>query len=110
MTAPPQRRASWADQFRSDLGRSVIQLVAGILAATLAYVALVVGTLSWCIPDSCEQNLVGILVGTVVFGAAAAGALRWLSLGRLRWSRAGFVGAVVALVLAAYEAFELFVL
>lgn len=110
MTAPPDRRESWSDRFRSDLGRSAIQMVAGILAATLAYVALVVATLSWCIPDSCEQNPVGILVGTLVFGAAAAGALRWLSLGRLRWSRAAFVGAVVALVLAGYEAFEHFVL
>lgn len=110
MTAPPDRRPTWAERFRSDLGRSVIQLVAGILAATLAYVALVVSTLSWCIPDSCEQNPTGILIGTVVFAAAAAGALRWLSLGRLRWSRAALVGGVVALVLAAYEAFEYSVL
>lgn len=110
MTAPAPRPDGWADQFRSELGRSVIQLVAGILAATLAYVALVISTLSWCIPDSCERSPVGIVAGTVTFGLAAAGALRWLSLGRLRWQQAAFVGAVVAAVLAGYEAFDQFVL
>ena len=110
MTDPPTRSDGWADRFRSDLGRSVIQLVAGILAATLAYVALVVSTLSWCIPDSCERSPVGIVAGTVTFGVAAAGALRWLSLGRLRWSHAAFVGVAVALVLAGYEAVDQLVL
>lgn len=95
---------------RRDPGRSVVQLMAGILAATLAFVALVVATLSWCIPDACEQSPAGIVAGTVLFGASAAGALRWLSLGRLAWSRAAFIGVVVALVLAGYEAVERFVL
>lgn len=110
MTASPPRPDGWADRFRSDLGRSVIQLVAGILAATLAYVGLVVSTLSWCIPDSCERSPAGIVAGTVTFGLAASGALRWLSLGRLRWRQAGLVGAVVALVLASYEAVDQLVL
>ena len=102
-TSPP---TGWADRFRADPGRALVQLVAGLLAAALAYIALIVATLSWCIPDSCDRSLAGVVIGSVVFAGTAAGALRWLSLGRLAWSRAAFVGGAMAVFLNGYEIVE----
>lgn len=94
---------TWLGRWRRDPGRSVVEFLGGILSLAVAYVALVVATLSWCIPDSCETSVAGIAAGTAVFAASSAAALRWLSLGLTPWRRALTVGAAVAVALVVYE-------
>lgn len=99
----PSPRPGWSDRLRSDPGRALVELVGGLLAGVLAYVALVVATLSWCIPDSCERSLAGIVAGTMLFGALLVVALRWLSLRRVTWQHAAIAGTVAAAALVVYE-------
>ena len=106
MSPPTSSPTGWADRFRDDPGRAVVHVAAGLLAAALAFIAVIVATLSWCIPDACDRSLAGVVVGSLVLAGTAAGALRWLSLGRLAWSRAVFVGVAMAVFLNGYEIVE----
>lgn len=106
MSTSPASRPGWTARLRAEPGRSLVELVGGGLSAVMAYVALVVATLSWCIPDSCERSWVGVAVGTALFGVSVATALRWLSLRRLSWGRAVLAGNLAAVALLAYEAVD----
>lgn len=99
-------RGRWSDRFHADPGRSLVQILAGVFAAILAFAALMVSALSWCVPDACERSMSGIGVGSLFLAAAVGGAARWISLGRLAWSRAAFVGVATALFLNGYEIVE----